>query len=71
MPNVVLSEEKLSKVLTDVEVLIEDVASLLSQDEVAKKRLSEVKANPSIGKSEQELDDYLKKRGVNVDWVDH
>ena len=38
-----------------------------SQDEVAKKRLSEVKANPSIGKSEQELDDYLKKRGVNVD----
>ena len=67
MATITLSEEKFNKVITDVENLIEDVAELFDQDETAKKRLAEMKANPSIGKSEKELDDYLKKRGVKVD----
>ncbi|MEK6963701.1 MAG: hypothetical protein AABX70_04695 [Nanoarchaeota archaeon] len=71
MTDVVLPEEKLRKVLTDVEVLIEDVASLIDQDKVAKKRLAEIKADPSIGRSEKELDDYLRKRGVKIDRLDH
>ena len=62
-----ISEEKFNKVIADVENLIEDVADLFDQDEIAKRRLTEIKANPSIGKSEKELDDYLKKRGVKVD----
>lgn len=67
MANITISEEKLNKVLADVENLIEDVSSLLDQDEIAKKRMAEIKANPPIGKSENELDDYLKKRGVKID----
>ena len=67
MANITISEEKLNKVLADVENLIEDVSSLLDQDEIAKKRMAEIKTNPSIGKSENELDDYLKKRGVKID----
>ena len=67
MGSITISEEKFNKVLSDVETLIEDVSSLFDQDEIARKRLAEIKANPSIGKSEKELDDYLKKRGVNVD----
>ena len=67
MASLILSEEKLSKVLTDVEILIEDVASLLSQDNVVRKRLADLKLNPSIGKSEKELNDYLRRRGVKVD----
>lgn len=39
---------------------------LTSQDYVAKMRLREIKANPLIGSSEQELDAYLAKRGVKV-----
>ncbi len=39
----------------------------LSDGKVAKKRIREIKANPSIGKSEKVLDDYLKKRGVKVE----
>lgn len=66
MANITLSEEKFNKVLADVETLIEDVSSLIDQDEIAKKRMAEAKALPSIGKSEKELDDYLKKRGVKV-----
>lgn len=67
MPAVTVSEEKFHKVLADVEILIEDVASLLSQDELAKRRVADIKANPSIGKSEKELEDYLRKRGVKID----
>ncbi len=67
MATITVSEEKFNKVISDVENLIEDVAELFDQDETAKKRLAEIKANPSIGKSEKELDDYLKKRGVKVD----
>jgi len=70
MVSITVSEEKLSKVLADVEALIEDVTSLVSQDAVAKKRLSEIMENPSIGKSEAELDKYLKERGVKVDRLD-
>ena len=62
-----MSEEKFNKVLSDVETLIEDVSSLFDQDEIARKRIAEIKTNPSIGKSEKELDAYLKKRGVEVD----
>lgn len=67
MPKLVVSEKKLNKVLADVENLIEDVSDLVDQDKIAKKRLAEMKSNPSIGKSEKELHDYLKKRGVKVD----
>ena len=67
MANITISEEKFNKVLADVEVLIEDVSALLDQDEIAKQRMAELKKNPSIGKSERELDDYLKKRGVKIE----
>ncbi len=64
MESVNFPKNELNKVLIDVEVLIEDVASLLNQDEIAKKRLTEIKANPSIALSEEELDNYLEKRGI-------
>ena len=67
MSTIAISSEKLDKVLGDVECLLEDVSSLLNQDEIVKKRLSEIKADPSIGKSELELHLYLKKRGVKID----
>lgn len=67
MAPLTISEEQLQRVLVDVETLIKDVASLLESDEIAKKRLAEIRADPSIGKSEEELDTYLKKRGVEID----
>ena len=67
MGTITVSEEKFNKVMSDVEALIEDVSSLFDQDEIAKQRMQEIRANPSIGKSEKELDDYLRKRGVKVE----
>ena len=66
MANITVSEEKFNKVLADVENLIEDVTDLFDQDKVVKERIADIEADPSIGKSEKELDSYLKKRGVQI-----
>ena len=66
MASINISEDKLNKVLADVEVLIEDMALLLNQDEITKKRLKDIKNDPSIGISEEGIDNYLKKRGVEI-----
>ena len=69
MGTITVSQEKFDKVIADVEALIEDVSSLFDQDGLAKQRMKEIKANPSVGKSEKDLDAYLRKRGVKVEWV--
>ena len=67
MTQITVSQDKLNKVLTDVEVLIEDVSSLINQNTIAEKRLSDIKQNPSIAMKEEEIDSYIKKRGVKID----
>lgn len=69
METIAISKGMFDKVLGDVGTLIEDVGSLFDQDELAKKRLEDIKQNPSIGKSEEELDEYLEKRGVKIEWL--
>ncbi|MBI4139363.1 hypothetical protein HY483_00185 [Candidatus Woesearchaeota archaeon] len=67
MTQVIVSEEKFRKVLSDVETLITDVSSLFDQDSIVKKRILDIQSNPQIGRSEKDLDEYLKKRGVAVE----
>lgn len=67
MDTINISEDRFKKVLADVEVLVEDVTALINQDDIVRQRIAEIKANPSIGKTEEELDEYLKKRGVKID----
>ena len=61
METISISKDTFSKVLCDVEILIEDVASLFDQDITVKNRLKDVKEGPSLGKSEKDLDEYLKE----------
>jgi len=67
MASISVPVDKLNKVLMDVEVLIGDVALLINQDEIVKKRLSDIKNDPSKSVSEEELNSYLKKRGVEIE----
>ncbi|MFZ2456554.1 MAG: hypothetical protein WAX07_08760 [Candidatus Altiarchaeia archaeon] len=68
MPETItLSRERFKKVLLDFEVLLEDVTELVNRDDIVRQRIADVKSDPSIGKTEDELDAYLKKRGVKVD----
>jgi hypothetical protein len=68
MPETItLSRERFKKVLLDFEVLLEDVTELVNRDDIVRQRIADVKSDPSMGKTEDELDAYLKKRGVKVD----
>ena len=66
MANITVSEEKFNKVLADVENLIADVTDLFDQDKIVKERIADIEADPSIGKTEKELDSYLKRRGAQI-----
>ncbi len=68
MTNVTISKEKLGAVLADVEQLVTDVEDLVEDADItAATRLQDVQEGKVEGKTEQELDEYLKKRGVKVD----
>jgi hypothetical protein len=68
MPETItLSKARFSKVLSDFEVLLEDVTELINRDDVVRQRVCDIKSDPSIGRTEEELDSYLKKRGIKVD----
>lgn len=72
METLSISKEKFSKILEDFEVLINDVESALSEENLTvRKRMNDINMNPSIGKTEQELDTYLKKRGVKIERMDN
>ncbi|MBU1159911.1 hypothetical protein KKD04_01875 [Patescibacteria group bacterium] len=58
-----------NKVLTTVEILISDVEKMLPQDEIVNKRIKDIKTEQIIGKTEEDYNEYLKKRGiVSVKW---
>lgn len=65
METVTISKESFTKILSDVEALIDDVEIAL--DVKVQKRMADIKRDPSIGKTEKDLDSYLRKRGVKIE----
>ena len=59
---ITLSKDRFRKVLTDFEILLEDVTELVNRDDLVRQRIADIKTNPAIGKTEEDLDSYLKKR---------
>lgn len=70
MEALTIPKSKFGKILSDIDLLISDIEEI-SQDEIVQQRMADIKANPSLERSEQELDEYLKKRGVKVNGVDY
>ena len=67
METVTLSKESFGKILVDIDVLLKDLQELeIQEDALIRKRKVEIATSPSRGKTEEELHDYLKKRGVRV-----
>lgn len=65
METVSVPKEVFSKILIDVKTLIDDVE--LALDVKVQKRIIDIEKGIVKGKNEQELDDYLKKRGVKLE----
>tara|TARA_Y100000310_G_scaffold232975_1_gene235810 strand:- start:1545 stop:1760 length:216 start_codon:yes stop_codon:yes gene_type:complete len=70
MTEIQVSDKQLSTLKKHVEGVARVIGEMTSQDQIAKKRMNEIDADPSIGKSEKELNAYLKKRGVKLDPMD-
>lgn len=68
METINLPKEKLGQVIADVEKLVSDFENLVEdQDQIAKQRMSEIKERKVKAKTETELDNYLKSRGVKIE----
>lgn len=65
METVTIPKEMFSKILGDVEILITDVERAL--DMKVQQRVSDIKTGKVVGKTEEELDSYLKKRGIKIE----
>ena len=67
METIQVRKSDFNKIISTAEVLINEVEQALSQDEIAKKRIDDIKAGGIKSRTEEELDNYLKKRGVKID----
>lgn len=68
MTTISVSKEKLGEVISDVEQLVSHFEDLVEeQDKIAQCRLANIKTGKVKGKTEEELDNYLKKRGIKID----
>ena len=64
METVTVPKEALSKILIDVETLLDDVE--LALDEKVRRRKLDIKLGKVTGKTEEDLHNYLKQRGVHI-----
>jgi len=69
METVAVPKDVFEKILEDVEILIDDVESAL--DQKVRKKVHDIETGSITGKTEKDLDTYLKKRGVAIDGVDY
>ena len=65
METVTVPKDVFKKIVSDVETLIDDVE--LAFDSKVRERIADIEAGRIKGKTEEELDNYLRKRGVKVE----
>ena len=64
---ITIPKDDFRKLLSDVETVINDVESILSnEDKPIKTRINDIESGKVKGKTEKELDEYLKNRGVKI-----
>ena len=62
METISIPKKDFDRIIEDMEILLSHVE--VSLDKKAKKRLTDIKSGKEKGKNEEELDSYLKNRGV-------
>lgn len=65
METVTVQKEVFSKILTDVETLIDDVELALNAKVM--QRVQDIEMGKVEGRTEKDLDNYLKRRGVKIE----
>ena len=65
MESITVPKKIFTKILEDVEILIDDVELALNDKVLS--RIEDIRTKKIIGKTEEELDNYLRKRGVKIE----
>jgi len=67
METITIPKQKFGQVITDVEKLLYDFEDIAEyHDKIVKQRICDIEDGCIEGKTEQELDEYLAKRGVKI-----
>ena len=66
METIQVKKSDFDKILNTAENLINEMEQALSQDQIVKKRINDIKTERIKGKTEKDLDNYLKIRGLKV-----
>lgn len=64
MGNISVNKTDFNKILATAEILISDVEQALSQNEIAERRMNEVVLGNVAGKTQNDYNEYLRKRGI-------
>lgn len=59
-------EEELHELMREADRLRSRVAELLEREDI-RQRIADIDADPSIGGTEKDLNEYLRSRGVRID----
>lgn len=60
-----MDKKDFGKILTAIEVLINDVEEAVSQDEIISERMKDIEEGKVSGKTENDYNEYLRKRGIS------
>ena len=63
-PTIKVDADDFSKILDTAEILINEVEQVFSQDEVIKDRIKDIQIGGIKGKTEEDYNEYLRKRGI-------
>lgn len=63
---ITIKKQDFDKILNTAEILIDEVEDALSQDELVRKRIDDIKTGRIAGKTEEDYYEYLKKRGIKI-----
>jgi len=64
METINIEKTDFNKVLTTVEILISDMEQMLHQNEIVKERIEDIETGKIIGKTSEDYNEYLRKRGI-------
>lgn len=65
METLQIKKTDFGKILDTADQLIDEVENVLSQEKIVSKRIQDIKTGKVKGKTEDELENYLKGRGLN------
>lgn len=64
METINVEKTDFNKILNTAEILVQEVEHALSQDEIVKSRIKDIKTGKITGKTKEDYNEYLKKRGI-------